>query len=218
MSTENVALLVSFLALAAAATSCWASLRQNKLDAAAFVGGWANAIRQWYSEAVDVLSEASYLRANGTPDLTDIDTEGINRCRFRLSSLIDRGRLLFPNEQGDTRGLQKASAYRGLRHPVLDPLVSAEKVLSGKMPLLAFPDKRSALIGLRREFVSSIQEIVRPEWQNLILKSIICVAHKGREFDPTLGGLFPDPSKIPPGENGIMAIASARYTNRKGRR
>ena len=70
------------------------------------------------------------------PDKATIDS-GVARvayfdCRNELlgevSSLIDRGRFLFPNE--DVRyGLDKGAANRGFRDPALDRVVSAYRVL-----------------------------------------------------------------------------------------
>jgi phytoene/squalene synthetase len=55
------------------------------------------------------------------------------RERFKvledLSYAIDAGRLYFPNSEADKYGLHKESAFRGVRHPVLDMLVRVYDLL-----------------------------------------------------------------------------------------
>jgi hypothetical protein len=55
------------------------------------VAEWRRDFRDWASEAIDILSEASYLCSE--PDRS----EELLHCRFRLSALIDRGRFFLPN-------------------------------------------------------------------------------------------------------------------------
>lgn len=140
------------------------------------------------------------------------------RCRHRLSALIDRGRLLLPNEREGEYGGHKAGAYRGLRHPALDVLVAAEGVVSGSMPLEAFPDRKAALIGLRREFVSIVQAIIDPQSHNKEVAKLLRLANEARAQDPTLGGLLPDATKVPTGAAGVLKTSSERYKAAAGSR
>jgi hypothetical protein len=85
-----------------------------------------------------------------------------------LSALIDRGRFFIPNHLPETVGPGKPSAFRGLRHPALDYLVAAERLLAGPASDLSgvFPSAQAALVSMKRHFVSQIQEILDPRTQN----------------------------------------------------
>jgi hypothetical protein len=151
-----------------------AERRQYNLSASAFVSDYFRYLRAWASEGIDVLSEAAYC-APGRADHDEIDPSVCLRCRHRLSSLIDRGRFFIPNYNPDDVGTDKPVAFRGLRHPALDILVAAEQLLSA--PELAkrrrFPSQRSALVEVKREFVSEIQELLDPRSQNKELAALL---------------------------------------------
>lgn len=188
-----------------------AAVHQNRLAASSVAADWLRDLRAWASEAVDVVAEGTYTCRSGDPKASEEETACLLRCRHRLSALIDRGRFLLPNEREDEYGGHKARAYRGLRHPALDALVAAERVLGNDIPLRAFPDRKSALIGLRREFVSAVQSIIDPQSYNKEVAKILRMASEARVKDPTVGGLLPDASKIPTGAEGMMETASKRY-------
>jgi len=215
MSQEFLTFLVGALAgiltgLAALA-AYYAATRQNRLTATSIAADWLRDLRAWASEAVDVLAEATYTCRKGDPALSSDDQATISRCRCRLSALIDRGRFLLPNERESDYGDHKASAYKGLRPPALDALVAAERILGEVMDLFSFPDRKSALIGVRREFVSTVQAILDPRSTNKTVAKILQHAQEDRQKDPSFGGLLPDPSKVPEGDEGLVYAASLRY-------
>lgn len=188
-----------------------AAVRQNRLSASSIAVDWIRDLRAWASEAVDTLAEASYTCRRGDPTPTVEESACILSCRSRLSALIDRGRFLLPNERVGEHGDHKPRAYRGLRHPGLDALVAAERVLGGDLAFTGFPDRKHALIGLRREFVTAIQSIIDPQSHNKAVAEMLQTAHTRRAKDPTLGGLLPDAGKVPTGAAGILETARLRY-------
>ncbi len=194
-----------------------AATRQNRLSATNVAADWLRDLRAWASEAIDVLAEASYTVRRSDPALLPDEQATLVRCRHRLSALIDRGRLLLPNEREDEYGDHKAEAYKGLRHPALDGLVAAERILGGDANLESFPDRKSALIGVRREFVSIAQAILDPRSVNRTVARILREAHEGRRKDPTMGGLLPDPKNVPSGAEGLLYAASRRHDEAHGR-
>ncbi|HMV33390.1 MAG TPA: hypothetical protein PKA50_14830, partial [Gemmatimonadales bacterium] len=188
-----------------------ASLDQYKLSASSAAADWLRDLRTWASEAIDVLAEAAYHSPRAdTPPPADT-ASFLKTCRCRLSALIDRGRLLLPNQQEAEVGTHKPHAYKGLRHPSLDALVAAERILGGDMKPAGFPDRKAALIGLRREFVSSIQAIIDPHSFNREIARLLTTTADDRKRDPTLGGLLPNPESVPTGAEGLLAIAAKRY-------
>ena len=209
--TFTVGALAGVLTGLAALAVFYVASRQSRLSATNIAADWLRDLRAWASEAVDVLSESTYTCTKDQRSLSESEQVSIVRCRYRLSALIDRGRFLLPNERETEYGDHKASAYKGLRHPALDTLVAAERILDGNIELFAFPHRKAALVGVRREFVSAIQAILDPRSMNKTVAEILRHAHEDRRKDPSLGGLLPDPSKVPQGDEGLVYTASRRY-------
>lgn len=182
---------------------------QNRLTASAAVSEWRRDIRTWANEAIDVLTEAVY--ASKADEEEENGAEKIILCRARLSALVDRGRFFLPNEREGDYGVDKAPAYRGLRHSALDPLVAAEQILSGASTIEPFPDRSTAVVGVKREFVSAVQSILDPRGLNKEVAGLLEIARVARKADPTLGGLLPDASKPPTGATGVILTAGRRY-------
>lgn len=169
-----------FVAVLAVLAGWWLGVRserlsasQYKLSAASFASDWFRGLRSWASEAIDVLSESAYL-APGQNDDRAIDETRARDCRSRLSALIDRGRFYIPNSAHDKWGTDKPLAFRGSRHPALDFLVAAERVLAGTEPEIhKFPSQRSALVEIKRAFVSEIQDLLDPRAQNKAIAELL---------------------------------------------
>lgn len=206
-----VAIIAILVSAAFSGVAYRAAVHQNRLSASSVAADWLRDLRSWAFEVIDVLSEASYVAQKGGLEETSEVSACLHRSRHRLSALVDRGRFLLPNERSQEYGDYKPNAYRGLRHHALDSLVAAESILGDDLPLLAFPDKKHALVGLRREFVSAIHAIIDPQSTNRKIAAMLRIADEGRVKDPTLGGLLPDASKIPTGAQGILETASLRY-------
>lgn len=153
-----------------------AERRAYRLGATTFTADWHRDLRTWASDAIDVLSESTYavpshnVTAQLSPELS-------RASRARLSALVDRGRFFLPNYNHDEIGTDRPLAYRGLRHPAIDLLVAAHDVLENGVNLDGFTSQRHALVTIRREFVSQIQEILDPRSQNRTIAEIITAAH-----------------------------------------
>jgi hypothetical protein len=123
-------------------------------------------LREWASEAIDVLSEAVYAS----------ESNDVRRYTSQLSALVDRGRLFLPNQYTEEYGEHKLPAFRGYRHAALDPLIAAIKVLEGKVEELhdyVSDNRGDVLRELQMEFVSHIQQILDPEGHNKKIAWII---------------------------------------------
>jgi hypothetical protein len=148
---------------------------QLRLGATAFASDWFRDLRAWASEAIDVISEATYCCREAEID-TDIYQSVATRCRHRLSALIDRGRFFLPNEGHKEQGMDKPSAYRGNRQEALNFLVAVEKLLGGvdREAFLDFGEsQKEQIINLRRGFVSSVHDILDPRERNRQLKVLL---------------------------------------------
>jgi hypothetical protein len=80
----------------------------------------------WGNTCIDVLNRAAMFartRQHQTNDASFLQ----NRVNMMLaiSSLVERGRLFFPNIDPHSKGSEKEGAYRGSRPPILDALMFA---------------------------------------------------------------------------------------------
>jgi hypothetical protein len=188
------------------------ALEQTRLSAGAQVAEWIGEFRRWASEAIDVLSESAY-ECLPTQMETEAREAGIRKCRHRISALIERGRLFVPNVPADGVGAHKPLAYRGYRHRILDPLVAADRILSGLADTSQFSDKRAALIHTRREFVSRVQTVIQPRVELERVASLIARAHDEGQTDQTMRGLLPAEHTIPEGAEAVLDSASQSESN-----
>ena len=92
----------------------------------------------------------------------------------RISAIIDRGRLFFPNRNlGDAHGANKEAGYQGHRQPALEALVTAYALL-GRAGAGPGPDQPASeeLMAIRRGFVAEVFKAVEPERRGLTLKEL----------------------------------------------
>lgn len=190
------AMAAAVIAVIEARSSHKAFRAQSELETHGAVTEWLRELRSWADEAIHALADASY--ACRAHDRRDHDcTEELRRCQSRLSAIVDRGRFFLPNHKEDGIGAHKPSAYRGWRHAGLDPLVAAERVVSGEVGSGAFTSREEALIAMRREFVSGIQRILAPDAYNMTIADLVARSRKLHIDDKSLGGLLPS-GEIPP--------------------
>ncbi|MCW5851790.1 MAG: hypothetical protein KIT87_17080 [Anaerolineae bacterium] len=162
---------------------------------------WLRDLRVWASEVIDVLSEAAYSYPEG--EASKSPDHNLNQCIYRLSALIDRGRFFLPNQRIDEYRTHRPLAYRGFRHSALDPLVAAIKVLEGQADNYLVDRRHRALIELRKEFVSEIHRILKPDVHNQEIAGLIRSSYRERKKDFTAGSLLPD-EIIPGGAEAVL--------------
>jgi hypothetical protein len=170
-----IAIVAAAISAVSAAVSIYASWRGRQLSWTSVKIAQFNTkqlsraqLRAWTENSVDALSEAYIMLS------TEASTEdrGKQRAQLlaRLTSSIDKGRWLLPNEEHDSFGTNKGSAYTGLRQAPLDELVLAfnlVKSISGT----DFDNRVSKdLLESRRRFTSAIQEKLEPRAVELDLK------------------------------------------------
>ena len=127
---QNVEVLIAVLSAFVAAFSAYWSTRetrkQRKLQVETLRQRIDGASIAWGNEAIDLLGEAgSVADMCRTPVPNDAIDEAKMDVARRISSLVDRGRLFFPNVNPSSKGAEKEGAYRGHRPPVLDALMYA---------------------------------------------------------------------------------------------
>jgi hypothetical protein len=196
--------IVAGIFIARRAESVTAKLGASERRHASFdtVAEWRRDLREWAAEAVEILTEATYVCGDLAEESEEYRTKTFS-CRHRLSSILDRGRFFLPNIRKDEYGVDKPFAYRGYRHSALDPLAAAERVLSTGY-VGAFTDRKHALVAMKREFVSSIQKILDPERHNHEVARMIQAGHEAAGDDRNMGGLLTSSDTLPIGAEGML--------------
>ena len=80
----------------------------------------------WGNACIDMLNRAAVFartRQHQQNDATFLQ-QRVN-LMLAVSSLVERGRLFFPNIEVDGKGVEKEGAYRGSRPPILDAMMYA---------------------------------------------------------------------------------------------
>jgi hypothetical protein len=80
----------------------------------------------WGNASIDALNRAAMFARTRQHQASDASffQQRVNML-LALSSLVERGRLFFPNIDPDGRGNDKTAAYRGARPPILDAIMCA---------------------------------------------------------------------------------------------
>lgn len=169
-----LALMSAVLAISSFLLNLRLVARQEKRNATNLKLVHDSDIISWSDDVIGLLAEAQEALAEKGVSYGDAEFSGRrSAARARLSALIDRGRLFFPNRADATHGADKEVGYQGRRQPVLDVLVEAYATIdkSGHSP---GPDKASgdALLKQRRLFVAEVFKTVDPVRRGETLKEL----------------------------------------------
>ena len=122
-------------------------------------------LRSWSFHVIEILAKAEYLIRQGKYD----NEAGKPTDIVHLRSLVETGRLYFPNMKRDEYGQHKFPASRGFRHPVLDPIVAAIQIIEDP----EYPHRTKILKLLRKQFISLMDEVLAPGEYNRKIGKII---------------------------------------------
>lgn len=116
----------------------------------------------WGNEAINTMGEASALAMNTHLTVADMVAAKLDVAR-RLSTLVDRGRMFFPNVDAETHGSDREVAFRGKRAPILDVLMYAhyETLRIGEGNVRG-DDSAAFITQCRRLLVSELQRHLDP--------------------------------------------------------
>ena len=176
MLADNVGTVVTVLSAIAAVIGALASRaetrKQRQLRTEQLRQSIDSSSLDWGSAAIDTLVRAAmlartrHLHANEGAFQTARAATLIN-----LSSLIDRGRMFFPNLDETKKGVEKDGAYRGSRPPILDAMVWAHSEIQA-LTRDSGPtgDNSAAFIDdCRRLVVSELQAHLDPRRLNQVV-------------------------------------------------
>jgi len=167
--------VVGAVVAAAAAWDARRSMKAQQQETAhqgeiALEGLWSeysSAIADWADESIDWMSRSDSLclcdPARMAPGTFFHERA---ECLWRLSSLIDRGRLFFPNAAPDQQGEDKPEAYRGFSPVVLDQLKKVHKAVGSLNLEICDAAAQGAtartIVACRQQFVSIVQKKLDP--------------------------------------------------------
>ena len=129
---ENIGTIVTVVSAIAAVLGALASRaetrKQHQLRTEQLRQSIDSASLDWGNTAIETLASAAMLARNRhVMDSDRAFQEARADSLTNLSTLIDRGRMFFPNLAPDRHGLNKDGAYQGFRAPILDSLVWAHE-------------------------------------------------------------------------------------------
>ena len=160
------------VAVIAAVTSIVFSLRASRTQSEALeierlhwrTGYLAN-MRAWGDQVCDALSEAISLGVLD-PQRTEKPSFFERRVTLysKLSSLLDRGRWFFPNDESTEEGSGRPKGSRGIRAKVLDPIERAVRLVH-KLDYFDGTNNKPVqeqIVEQKKLFVAELQEILDP--------------------------------------------------------
>ena len=126
----------------------------------------------WGAAAIDVLGRMVMFARTRRQQSNDqsFQTNKVN-LMMQLSSLVERGRMFFPNIDPEKKGAQKEGTYRGTRPPILDALVFAYYELEAMSRSEGPTGENTAAFfeDCRRLLVSELQAHTDPRRRDMIL-------------------------------------------------
>ena len=132
-------------------------------------------IRSWGACVIQKMSEAVILCEMNPQKMKGEFYKRRQELRADISSLLDQGRMYFPNIKKNRIGLSKEGAYRGLRQKALDRVAECYRLVSGINYIEQKPNKKlqECMVKKRREFVSELQKALKARQMETITKKLI---------------------------------------------
>lgn len=161
-------------------------MQNQEVELAQWKNQYLAEIRHWADECMEALSGAVHLC-----DLDPSKTMGpplFDRRHLLMqavSSLIDRGRWFFPNEQLSADRKDRRVFFRGYRDPILDPLVTAYEVLRR----LDYLDRagntglRADFVAAKQDFATRMQVVLDPSSRNADFERFVVMTEELRESE-----------------------------------
>lgn len=119
-----VTVVSAFVAVIAALIARGETRRQRKLQTERLRQSIDAASLDWGSAAIDALARSAMLARTRHMHANDAQFMASKSAMLiALSTIVDRGRLFFPNLDPETKGGGKEGAYRGQRPPILNAIM-----------------------------------------------------------------------------------------------
>lgn len=179
-----IAITSAIVALISALVARGETRRQRKLQTERLRQGIDASSLDWGGAAIDSLARiAAFVRTRHMqPNDLSFEAARANML-ITLSTLVDRGRLFFPNVAPDKSGAGKESAYQGQRPPILDAMMFTYHELAAVTREGGPPAEDSAAFidECRRLLVSELQAHLDPRRLDEIVGRYDQQTHENRK-------------------------------------
>ena len=160
-----IGILSAIVALVSALVSRGETAKQRKLQTERLRQSIDAASLDWGGAAIDTLARCAifartrHMHANDGAFLA-----AKTNMMIQLSTLVDRGRMFFPNIDPEGKGIEKEGAYRGSRPPILDALMFTYHEIEALNREGGLPSEESGAFidECRRLLVSELQAHLDP--------------------------------------------------------
>lgn len=127
---ENIEVIVAITSAIIAFVSAMAARRETKKQREIQVERLRQEIDgaslAWGNRAIDVLNRAAMFARTRDLHQNENSFKGAQfNMAVGISTVVDQGRMFFPNISPDSKGAEKEGAFRGSRPPILDALMYA---------------------------------------------------------------------------------------------
>jgi len=168
-----IAVLSAAVAVISALIARGETRRQRKLQTERLRQSIDAASLDWGNGAIDTLARAAmFARTRHLQTNDGAFLANKANLMVALSTLVDRGRMFFPNLNPDKKGAEKEGAYRGHRPPVLDALMWTYHELEAMTREGGPSGEDSALFidECRRLLVSELQSYLDPRRKDEVVE------------------------------------------------
>jgi hypothetical protein len=168
-----VTVVSAFVAVISALMARGETRRQRLLQTEGLRQSIDAASLEWGNAAIDALARtAMFCRTRKLQASEAMFLANRANMLIVLSTLVDRGRMFFPNYNPQTKGAEKEGAYRGHRPPILDALMWAYHELEAMTFEGGLPADDSAdfIDECRRLLVSELQAHLDPRRKNEVVE------------------------------------------------
>ena len=168
--------IVSALVAVASFAFNWAVVRrQTAMQFESLRAAHDSDLIKWADEVIEQMANAQKLCRDRFKDggLGDDEfTRGRSELRTRISALLDRGRLFFPNAplNEDQSGVE--AAYRGKRQPALDAVFGVYRVITDAGRDGAPDEAVNAIVAHKRVFISEVFNTIDPRRRESIMSRL----------------------------------------------
>jgi hypothetical protein len=176
---EWLSLISAFVALVSFGLSARAVRRQEAMQFESLRADHDGRLIDWADEAIAAIADSQrHCRDLKNGLLTEGEgARNASELRTRLSALLDRGRLFFPNQPdsaGEEADATSEAAYAGQAHGAIDALYKVYRVISdfGRVSPLTAGEAVNAVVAERRRFVSEIFRSVDPRRRQAALSAL----------------------------------------------
>lgn len=168
-----IGVLSAIVALVSALVARGETAKQRRLQTERLRQSIDAASLDWGNGAIDTLARCTvFARTRHMHPNDAAFMAAKTNMLIMLSTLVDRGRMFFPNLSPDQKGADKEAAYQGVRPPILDAVMFTYHEMEAQTREGGLPSEESAAFieECRRLLVSELQAHLDPRRHDKIFE------------------------------------------------